>query len=163
MRGLKSSATIQQEHVIQLMAVPVLNLLHGFCACDVLKVYVIWQVSNFIKIVVLPLQATLNWHWQGIITVQSMCFFATWQPGVLLSHVNHWLSFCIGGVEMCAIFSQTRNHPLDLLKNKVSLYFQDFLHYCFFLLICSFVAVGEGLFFCFLVLTRTLEDSCLTT
>jgi len=30
MRGLKSSATIQQEHVIQLMAMLILNLLCGY-------------------------------------------------------------------------------------------------------------------------------------
>lgn len=68
MRALKSSATIQQEHVIQLMAMLILNLLVIVYAdfvhvsinnCGALKPYSSWQVIHFIKIKItlLPLQA----------------------------------------------------------------------------------------------------------
>lgn len=133
MRGFKSSATIQPDHIVEVMAMLILHLLCSYeqwvlCTCwwlkrDVLELYSIWEVSNFIKIkFVFSLQAISNWCWQKTITyiyiyLNACAFFITWQLEVLLLFVNHWLSFSWWGWNLCHVLWNYKP-PVGFVKKQ---------------------------------------------
>lgn len=80
---------------------------------------------------------------------RCVCFVTAWQLGVLLLYVNRWQCFCIGGVETCALSSQTAGHlfdffffnqqsPLKFSVIPVLMFFSAYVWLC-----CSW----EGFFF----------------
>lgn len=165
MKGLKSSATIQQDMLFSWWQCKLSISALWLCTtdvlitnkCDVLKLYSIWQVSNFIKIkiIVLSVQAIPNWCWQGtIIFYMHVVFYylAAWSSAIIcksLTELLHWW-----GWNLCHILSNYKS-AIGFVKKQSPLVFSG-LSVLLFLSTSLWFCCNCRRFIFLLLLTRRL-------